>query len=163
METVQLLIGICLLAICYFITKTQGKGYKNKSREYKNINIDKNIEIMTDREFEFYCAKLLSMMGYSNVKVTKATGDCGRDIECTKNGREYFCEVKHFNLKNSTGRPLLMKLVGAGTGERVNKFIFITSSYFTEQAKEYAKSVDMILIDRNSIYNISRNTKNSIN
>ena len=51
------------------------------------------------------------------------------------------------------GRPEIMKFVGALQGQHARKGIFITTSYFTEDAIQYAKKVEskIILLDGNEL------------
>ena len=43
------------------------------------------------------------------------------------------------NGRGTVGRPEIMKFVGALQGQHARKGIFITTSYFTEDAIQYAK------------------------
>ena len=47
------------------------------------------------------------------------------------------------------GRPEIQKFVGALTGQRAKKGVFITTSHFTKEAKEFASQMDtkIVLID----------------
>ena len=51
--------------------------------------------------------------------------------------------------EGNVGRPEIQKFAGALQGQRARKGIFITTSRFSEQAKEYASMIDskIILID----------------
>ena len=51
--------------------------------------------------------------------------------------------------KNSVGRPEIQKFAGALQGKRVKKGIFITTSYFSKEAIDFAKGLEskIILID----------------
>ena len=50
---------------------------------------------------------------------------------------------------NTVGRPEIQKFAGALQGQRAKKGIFITTSYFSKDAEEYASRIEtkIILID----------------
>lgn len=56
----------------------------------------------------------------------------------------------------NVGRPEIQKFVGALTGQRSKKGIFITTSEFTREAKDYARNIDfkIILIDGKRLANL---------
>jgi restriction system protein len=60
-----------------------------------------------------------------------------------------YVQAKRWAFKNCVGRPEIQKFAGALQGERAKKGIFITTSYFSKEAIEYASKVDskIILID----------------
>lgn len=51
--------------------------------------------------------------------------------------------------ENSVGRPEIQKFAGALQGQRARKGVFITTSNFTKEAKEYASMIEskIILVD----------------
>ena len=51
--------------------------------------------------------------------------------------------------KNNVGRPDIQKFVGALQGKRAKKGIFITTSYFSKEAYDYAENLNVavVLID----------------
>jgi restriction system protein len=60
-----------------------------------------------------------------------------------------YVQAKRWASNNCVGRPEIQKFAGALQGERAKKGIFITTSYFSKEAVEYASKVDskIILID----------------
>jgi len=94
-------------------------------------------------------------MGYGGSKQEAAqvigkSGDEGIDgiIKEDKLGLDViYVQAKRW--ENVVGRPEIQKFVGALAGQKANKGIFITTSYFTKDAEEYAKglSTKLILID----------------
>ena len=47
------------------------------------------IDYMDGHEFEYYCANILRKNGYSNVEVTRGSGDYGIDILAHKDEKSY--------------------------------------------------------------------------
>lgn len=94
--------------------------------------------------FELYCSNLLSLMGYENIEVTPLVADGGKDIIATKENEKYYIECKLWDWtieNNNVGRPVVQKLVGAMYKDGIKKGMIITSAYFTDEAKEYTKSL----------------------
>lgn len=105
--------------------------------------------------FEKLVIDLLVKMGYGGSKQEAAqvigkSGDEGIDgiIKEDKLGLDViYVQAKRWD--NCIGRPEIQKFVGALAGQKANKGIFITTSYFSKEAEDYAKSVStkLILID----------------
>lgn len=124
---------------------------KGLSRDVLN-EIYKN----TDTFFQELVVKLLVKMGYGGSgenagRVVGRVGDEGIDgiIDEDKLGLDniYIQAKKWF--ETPVGRPEIQKFVGALEGKRAHKGIFITASKFTNNAREYAKSITtkVVLID----------------
>ncbi len=108
------------------------------------------IEGLSGIEFEKVIATLLERMGF-HAQMTKASGDGGIDIEATLDkaivGGRYLFQCKRYGPDNVVGSPLVRDFYGAVMAERAVKGIFITTSGFTEQAREFAKKVGLELLD----------------
>lgn len=135
---------------------------KKRDKEMEDLN--DVIERFNDNpyEFESYCAKLYRLMGVE-AKSTPSSNDGGYDIILHyENGDEGLVECKCYN-KSKVGRPLLQKLVGANQLVGAKHLIYITTSRYSESAKEYAKETGIELIDgvqlMNMIYCYSRPEK----
>lgn len=102
--------------------------------------------------FEALVLDLLHALGYGTSrkdleKVGKA-GDGGIDgiISLDRLGLEkVYVQAKRW--QNSVGRPDVQAFYGALAGQRAKKGVFITTSAFSAQAVEFAKSVDVVLVD----------------
>jgi len=105
--------------------------------------------------FEKLVVELLVKMGYGGSRrdagqAIGKSGDEGIDgiIKEDKLGLDViYIQAKKW--EGTVGRPEIMKFVGALQGQHARKGIFITTSYFTDDAMQYAKKVDskIILID----------------
>lgn len=97
--------------------------------------------------FERFCAALFGDMGW-DAEVTPKTNDGGYDIKMRRrDGLSCIVECKCYSPDNPIGRPALQKLVGANATIRAGKMMFVTTSRFSDQAKEYARTVGIELID----------------
>jgi len=107
--------------------------------------------------FERVVIELLVKMGYGgNVaeagKAIGRTGDEGIDgiIKEDKLGLDIiYVQAKRWKSGNTVGRPEIQKFVGALAGQGAKKGIFITTSGFTKEAKEFQPKTDIkvVLID----------------
>lgn len=100
--------------------------------------------------------RLLHAMGYGNshddLKHLGGSGDGGVDgvIRQDKLGLdEIYVQAKRYS-SGSIGRPDLQSFVGALTGKHATRGVFITTSSFTKDAREFAKAIPnfrVVLID----------------
>ena len=106
--------------------------------------------------FEQLVVDLVVAMGYGGSiedagKATKRTNDEGIDgvIKEDKLGLDnIYIQAKRWGKGNVVGRPEIQKFVGALAGQRARKGIFITTSTFTKEAREYKPGdLSIILID----------------
>ena len=105
--------------------------------------------------FEQIVIDLLIRMGYGGSREEAArkvgrSGDGGIDgvIDEDRLGLDViYIQAKRW--EGSVGRPEIQKFAGALQGQRAKKGIFITTSYFTREAEEFAQRIDsrIVLID----------------
>lgn len=112
-----------------------------------NIGCLIDVFINNSHSFEWFCAELFSNMGYKNIGVTSATHDGGYDVKMDDGMNTYLVECKCYKQENMVGRPILQKLVGANAVIHAEKLIVVTTSCFSEYARNYADNLGIILID----------------
>jgi len=103
--------------------------------------------------FETIVLDLLHRMGYganrSDLQRVGGSGDGGIDgvISLDRLGLEkVYVQAKRW--QNNVGRPELQAFYGALAGQKAKKGVFITTSSFTAQATDFARSVEgIVLID----------------
>lgn len=104
--------------------------------------------------FEQLVVQLIKAMGYGgdfdgSALVTGQSGDEGIDgiIAEDKLGLDViFLQAKRWGKDRPVGRPEIQKFVGALAGQGAKKGIFITTSYFTNEAISYQATSDMKII-----------------
>jgi len=130
-------------------TKSRTKMYDDSQTSFPDINM------MSWMDFEGYTINVLRFLGYTDIELTDFQYDGGKDLVAYKDNNMVYVECKKWAIHNKVGRDVLQKLVGACIGDGANEAICITTSYFTDQAKEYAKNVKWLtLIDRNQLEKI---------
>lgn len=122
--------------------------------------------------FERLVIDVLVKMGYGGTRkeAGKAIGKSGDGgIDGIINEDRLGLDVIYIQAKkweNSVGRPEIQKFAGALQGQRAKKGIFITTSVFTNEAKEFASKIDskITLIDGETLsqlmidYNVGINS-----
>lgn len=131
------------------------KAYQ-ELRKSLALELRKKIIEQTPAYFEKLVVELLVKMGYGGSikdagRATKLTNDAGIDgiIKEDKLGLDViYIQAKRWD-NQPVGRPDIQSFVGALDGQRANKGIFITTSRFSDSAKEYVKNITkkVILID----------------
>jgi len=107
---------------------------------------------MEPRDFEKLIGRLLVSMGL-DVQVTKQTGDGGVDLlACSSEpitGGLFVVQCKRYC--GTVGEPVLRDLYGVMHHHRASKGILITTSSFTQQARNFAKGKPIDLVDGDTL------------
>jgi len=101
--------------------------------------------------FEAIVLDVLHRMGYgasrADLQRVGGTGDGGIDgiISLDKLGLDkVYIQAKRW--KGAVGRPDVMAFFGALAGRHAQKGVFLTTSHYTQQALDYARAVDRIVL-----------------
>jgi len=128
---------------------------------YKKLRVALEAEIISAVKesspsfFERVVVDLLVKMGYGGNRqdAGRALGKSGDGgIDGIINEDRLGLDVIYIQAKRwegTVGRPEIQKFAGALQGQRARKGVFITTSFFTKEAKEYASMIEskIILID----------------
>ena len=117
-----------------------------------------NIDQMDGFEFEHYIAELLRKHGFI-VEETKKTGDGGIDLLAFSNEMlykgKYVIQCKRWS--GTIGAKEVRDLYGVVLSENANKGLFITNSFFSEQAISFSDGKNIELIDRSRLFELINN------
>lgn len=115
------------------------------------------LEGITPQRFERLILDLLIAMGYGggdieNGRMTKASGDGGIDGIINEDALgldAVYVQAKKYAPANTVGRPDIQRFVGSLTGEGASKGVFVTTSSFSREAREYVSRIQqrVVLID----------------
>lgn len=108
------------------------------------------IDNLNGLQFEEYCVKIFTKLGYSAIK-TKSSGDFGADI--ILNGS---ISVQCKLYKGPVGLHALQEAYSSMAKYKTNSVWVITNSTFTKAAIEYAKDASIRLIDRNQLKQLAQ-------
>lgn len=118
------------------------------SRNKKLINSSTKLQdllSMTPDQFEHMCRLLFQNQGYQ-VSVTRPCGDGGIDLIMSSNGAKMVAQCKRYS-NRAVGRPELQKFYGTFEDNSAVKGFFITTSKYTQPAREFAAGKPIELID----------------
>lgn len=118
-------------------------------RRFRRNARARELDSMDGLDFEYYCADLLSDNGFSDVRVTRSSGDYGIDILAEKDGVTYAIQCKRYTgpvgvkavQEAYAGRDYYDRMVGA----------VLTNQYFTKSAVQAAGKLKILLWDREYI------------
>ena len=109
------------------------------------------VDRMSGAEFEQWCAQLLSGIGYTDVRLTQASGDQGVDILAKYGDAQYAIQCKCYS-KNLDNTPV--QEVAAGMRYyHCDIGAVMTNQYFTTGASTLADSIGIRLWDRQWLQN----------
>ena len=114
--------------------------------KWRRRNKQELFDDLEGHEFEYYCADLLRSKGFTEVEVTRGSGDYGADILAQKEGITYAIQCKRYTApvgvkaiqEAYAGRDYYDRMVGA----------VLTNQYFTTPAVDAAKKLKILLWDR---------------
>lgn len=129
-------------------------------RESVAIDLLTNLLQVSPTRFEFIVLDVLHKLGYGghrdDLKRVGGTGDGGIDgiISLDKLGLErVYVQAKRW--QGTVGHPDLQAFYGALIGQKAKRGIFLTTSGYSAQAIDFAKSVEgLVLIDGNRLVNL---------
>lgn len=146
-----------------YVSESESTPVELFEKSYRKIQSDLKKEILeqilscSPFFFEKLVVDLVINLGYGGSRkeageAFQKTGDEGIDgiIKEDKLGLDLiYIQAKRWKKDSCVGRPEIQKFAGALQGKRAKKGIFITTSYFSSDAKEFVKHIDskIILID----------------
>lgn len=104
---------------------------------------------MEGHAFEYYCADILDKNGFSNIEVTKGSGDQGIDIIAYKDGIKYGIQCKCY--ASDIGNKAVQEAFAGKTYYGCHVAAVLTNRYFTKSAKELAETNGVLLWDRDKL------------
>jgi restriction system protein len=136
------------------------KELANKLKNDTIARIVSHLYSLDPEEFEFFCRRFLERYGFEDMIVTKRGRDGGIDVfgtlEVGISSLHVAAQCKRYKKSNKISRPDIDQFRGAIQGE-YQQGIFITTSSFTKEAKEYAfrrGCVPIVLIDGETLAEI---------
>ncbi len=129
-------------------------------RDATAMDLLDNLLHFSPNRFEVIVLDLLHSLGYgasrNDLQRVGGSGDAGIDgvISLDKLGLEkVYVQAKRW--QGTVGRPELQAFYGALAGQKAKRGVFITTSGFTAQAIDFARSVEgMVLVDGNRLVNL---------
>lgn len=124
-------------------------GFKGIS---SNSKIDaglSSVDFMDGHSFEYWCADLLRKNGFTDVEVTKGSGDQGVDVLAEKGGIKYAIQCKCYS--SDLGNTPVQEVNTGKTIYHCQIGVVMTNRYFTQGAKDAAVATGVLLWDRDKL------------
>lgn len=119
------------------------------------------VDLLDGPGFERWCAQLLRRIGYSDVEVTKTSGDQGVDITAVKDDVRYAIQCKCYS--SDLGNHPIQEVHAGKSMYGCHVGVVMTNRYFTTGAKDLAKATGTLLWDRDKIKSMLQQIKNTEN
>lgn len=107
------------------------------------------VDGMEGHEFEHWCADLLRKSGFTDVEVTKGSGDQGVDVIAVKDGIHYAIQCKCYS--SDLGNKPVQEVHAGKVMYKCQVGVVMTNRHFTAGAKELADATGVLLWDRDKL------------
>ena len=114
---------------------------------------------MEGGEFEEYCAELLQQHGFSEVEVTKKSGDYGVDILAQREGITYAVQCKRYD--GPVGVHAVQEVFAGKAFYDRMVAVVMTNQYFTAPAVEMAVKLQVLMWDRDYVETLEEELQRS--
>ena len=123
------------------------EGISSQERQYQPTKPHvSDTDNMDGYEFEVYCAELLKQNGFTDIQVTKGSGDYGVDILAYKDTISYAIQCKCY--QSPVGNKAVQEAYSGKSFYNCMVAVVLTNNYFTDAAIETAKRNSVILWNR---------------
>ena len=112
---------------------------------------------MDGHTFEHYCADLLSKNGFTDVEVTKGSGDQGIDVIAFKDGMKYGIQCKCY--ASDIGNKAVQEAYAGKEYYHCHIAAVLTNRHFTRSAKQLSESNNVLLWDREKLEELIKESK----
>lgn len=126
----------------------------SRKQECYYVEFDK----MSGDEFESFCLSLLKKNGFTKGYITKKSGDHGVDIVARKNKKIYAIQCKRYSQK--VGNRAIQEIYSGKDIYNADVAVVITNNYFTQQAIQDAKTLNVKLWDRKKLIDLIQSVNN---
>lgn len=150
-----------MLVVTLVLTLIAVLHWKNTYTRAKSGKTGKNVPIdaLSGLEFEHFSADVLRRNGFTNVRVTQASGDFGADIITTdEKGYLWVFQCKRY--KSATlGNTPIQEIVAAKSHYGAQFAGVITNAHFSEAARLLARENGVTLIEREALFKMNSKEK----
>lgn len=146
-------IAICIIYLCFAVYFFR-KVFPLLPRRKTSFSIPMQVDQMSGLEFEHFTAYLLENLGYTDVTITKASGDHGVDVLANCDGLRYAFQCKLYH--SPLGNAPIQEVYAGMTYYSCDIAVVITNSTFTKGAQELAAATGVLLWDRQVLYKLIR-------
>lgn len=139
-------VGLLLFGICAIAAGGSAVRSFLVSRKFdRQAGLD-DIRSLSWRQFESIVGEAFRRQGYSVLENAVDGADGGIDLALRKDGQKFVVQCKQWKQQTVGVRPV-RELAGVMAGTAVAGGFFVTSGRYTEEARRFARGVDIELID----------------
>ncbi len=136
------IIGLTAAVLLLLLLAVAGGILLWKSRNRRPLTMDE----CDGQEFEHYCADLLEGLGFTEIEVTRESGDYGVDILAWKDGVSYAFQCKCHS--QPVGIKAVQEIYAGRDYYDCMVGVVMTNQYFTDPAVSMATKLKILLWDR---------------
>ncbi|MBP2017822.1 restriction system protein [Symbiobacterium terraclitae] len=147
--TFVLFVPIALVSFVLSLLTPRSRKARARLRPAREMA---QLDRMSGEEFEQFLRVLFERKGFK-VALTPASGDYGVDLILTRpgTGERIAVQAKRYDRRNSVGVRAVQEVYSGKDYYDCARAIVVTTSYFTENAKESARKLGVYLIDRDHL------------
>lgn len=159
-----LIICIVVVIVILLLHNKYEKNNELNEQDYQALKRQsletkaENLLSMNGYDFEQYVAQLLKDANYSDVIVTKSSGDYGIDVLASKDGIRYAIQCKRYS--EPVGNHAVQEAFSGKAYYGADLAVVVTNSTFTETAKQTAEKIGVLLWDKDTLESLIRSSKN---
>ena len=101
---------------------------------------------MTGQDYEYAVARYLRWHGYTQVRVTQASGDYGVDITARQHGKRWAIQCKYYT--HPVGISAVQQAVAGMAKYQCDAAMVVTNTVFTRAARTLAESNQVVLLEK---------------
>ena len=149
--TVVIVIEFVIIILLVKKVKSLRPKYKISKFRAKTIGFNarkavKMMDTLDGVQFENLCCEILNLLGYTNIRKTRTTGDFGLDILCEKDNVKYGIQCKCYS--STIGVDAVQEAFSGCAYYKCDVPVVMTNSYFTDAAQELARVTKVALWSR---------------
>ena len=122
-----------------------------------NVAPMESVDKMDGHQFEYFCADLLRKNGFTDVEVTKGSGDQGVDVLAEKDGIRFAIQCKCYS-SDLGNRPIQEAFAGKSI-YNCQIAAVLTNRFFTQGGIEAARATGVLLWDRKKLQSFIDNAE----
>lgn len=147
-----LLVLLLPIVVVWTIKRVVCKRKKIRQNREKIAVFDMSqIDSMSGEEFERLLKEVFECLGY-DVKLTKKSHDFGADLIVSKKGISSLVQAKCYG--KTVGIKAVQEIIASRKHYGANDVIVATNNYFSKEAQILADENNVVLMDRDVLFNL---------
>jgi restriction system protein len=148
--------GFLFAGLASFIKRRQARALLTQAQSAPELAIS----TMTWSQFERLIGESFRRRGYKVAETGGSGSDGGVDIHLTKDGKSFLVQCKHWRTQG-VGVSIVRELNGVIAARHAAGGFVVTSGHFTPEARHFAKSCEVELIDGERLGSLLRELESS--